>query len=272
MAERAQLLGVTLQRGDHDLLLTFSKNAATIFFEKFGRHPAARTSSGAIDDLGRTGMMSDDTNTRRRHWEQVYTTKPATGVSWYAPHLERSLELIERAAGGRDARIIDVGGGASTLVDDLLDRGYRALTVLDLSEQALDVAKARLGARARDVTWLAADATTVALPDAAYDVWHDRAVFHFLVDRRARERYVARVLRAVRPGGHVIVATFGLQGPERCSGLDVVRYDADALHGEFGEPVVKVDSVREVHRTPWGSEQEFVYCFCLRVAQAASGA
>jgi ubiquinone/menaquinone biosynthesis C-methylase UbiE len=201
----------------------------------------------------------------KHHWENVYETKPATGVSWYAPHLERSLQLIERAAGGRDARIIDVGGGASTLVDDLLDRGYSDVTVLDLSAKALDVAKERLGARGARVTWIAADATTVELPEAQYDVWHDRAVFHFLIDGDARRRYVARVRRSVKPGGHVIVGTFGPQGPERCSGLDVVRYDADALHGEFGATFLKVDSAREVHTTPWGTEQEFVYCFCLKL-------
>jgi SAM-dependent methyltransferase len=210
--------------------------------------------------------MGTDDSSKKHHWEQVYATKPATGVSWYAPHLARSLQLIERAGGGdRHARIIDVGGGASTLVDDLLDREYGAVTVLDLSEQALDVAKARLGPRGAGVTWLAADVTNAELPDAAYDIWHDRAVFHFLVEPRARERYVARVLRAVRPGGHVIVATFGPQGPERCSGLDVVRYDADALHDEFGARFVKVDSEREIHTTPWGSEQEFVFCFCVKV-------
>jgi SAM-dependent methyltransferase len=199
----------------------------------------------------------------KEHWEQVYQTKTATSVSWYAPHLELSLRLIERAAGGLDARIIDVGGGASTLVDDLVERGYRAVTVLDLSEKALAVAKARIGARAMGVTWVAADATTAELPEAHYDVWHDRAVFHFLTDAGARRRYVANVRRSVKPGGHVIVATFGPQGPERCSGLDVARYDADALHGEFGAGFLKVDSVREVHTTPWGTEQEFVYCFCL---------
>jgi ubiquinone/menaquinone biosynthesis C-methylase UbiE len=204
-------------------------------------------------------------SSKKQHWEQVYATKPATGVSWYAPHLDRSLELIERASADRGARIIDVGGGASTLVDDLVGRGYGDVTVLDLSEEALGVARARLGARAAGVTWVAGDVTTAELPEAHYDIWHDRAVFHFLVDPEARRRYVARVRRSVRRGGHVIVATFGPEGPQRCSGLDVVRYDEEALHGEFGPQFLKVASAREVHTTPWGADQEFVYCFCLKL-------
>ncbi len=201
----------------------------------------------------------------KQHWEKVYSTKPATGVSWYAPHLARSIELIERAAPDHHARIIDVGGGASTLVDDLLDRGFDSLTVLDLSEAALRTAKERLGGRASAVSWLPGDVTTVELPAAHYDVWHDRAVFHFLTDAGRRRLYVDNVMRAVKPGGHVIVATFGLEGPERCSGLDVVRYDAEGLHAEFGGRFLKVDSMRETHVTPWGSEQEFIYCYCLRL-------
>jgi 2-polyprenyl-3-methyl-5-hydroxy-6-metoxy-1,4-benzoquinol methylase len=203
----------------------------------------------------------------KQHWEQVYASKPSTAVSWYAPHLARSVQLIERASPDHAGRIIDVGGGASTLVDDLLDRGFHDMTVLDLSEEAIEVARRRLGARAAGVTWLAADVTTVELPDGHYDVWHDRAVFHFLTDSEDRRRYVERVARAVKPGGHVIVATFGPEGPERCSGLDVVRYDADELRLEFGARFQKIDSARETHMTPWGSEQEFVYCYCSKLAQ-----
>lgn len=202
--------------------------------------------------------------TTKQHWEGIYSSKPATGVSWYAPHLQHSLELIERAASDRDARIIDVGGGASTLVDDLLDHGFNDVTVLDLSHEALETSKRRLGARGSEATWLTGDVTTVALPAAHYDIWHDRAVFHFLTDAEQRRRYVDQALRDVKPGGHVIVATFGPQGPERCSGLEVVRYDAEGIHREFGDRFEKIDSVREVHVTPWGSEQEFVYCYCLR--------
>src|SRR5574342_154785 len=158
----------------------------------------------------------------RLHWEKVYKTKQPTEVSWYRPHLEISLQLIEEAASNRDARIIDVGAGESTLVDDLLTRGYRNLYVMDLSSTALDVAKGRLGAKAAKVHWLCADVRTFAFGRHQYDVWHDRAVFHFLTDAADRVAYVRQVTHAVTPGGHVIVATFGPEGPTKCSGLDVI--------------------------------------------------
>ena len=198
----------------------------------------------------------------REHWEGIYGRKASDQVSWYRPHLERSLAFIERAAVPPDGAIIDVGGGASTLVDDLLARGHRDLTVLDLAATAIEVARARLGARAGDVRWIVGDVTRVELPRHAYDYWHDRAVFHFLRDADERRRYVAAVRHALKPGGHVLVATFGPDGPERCSGLDVVRYSADGLHAEFGGEFLKVDGATERHTTPWGGEQEFVYCYC----------
>jgi len=150
----------------------------------------------------------------REHWERVYGAKGPTEVSWYAPHLDVSLRIIEQAAPERDSRIIDVGGGEATLVEDLLERGYRHLSVLDISATALDVAKARLGERAGDVDWMIGDATAFPLGHHRYDVWHDRAAFHFLTDPRDRVAYVRQVARAVEPGGHVIVATFGPEGPE----------------------------------------------------------
>ena len=202
-------------------------------------------------------------NDRRQHWEAVYRSKAADEVSWFQPHAASSLRLIERCA-GTDAHVIDVGGGASVLVDDLLDAGYRKLTVLDLAESALAASRARLGARAASVEWIAADITRADLPAARYDVWHDRAVFHFLTDPADRARYVAQVLRAVRPGGHVIVAAFGPGGPLQCSGLDVVRYAPDSLHAEFGAPFRLLGHETERHHTPGGSEQEFVYCYCVR--------
>lgn len=164
----------------------------------------------------------------------------------------------------RTAGIIDVGGGASTLVDDLLADGYSNLSVLDLSGAALAVAKARLQAQASKVQWLEADITTVQLPEAAFEVWHDRAVFHFLTDPADRQAYVNTVMRSVKPGGHVIVATFADDGPTKCSGLPVMRYSADALHAEFGAPFILEKHEREEHHTPGGAVQKFVYCYCRR--------
>jgi SAM-dependent methyltransferase len=198
----------------------------------------------------------------RQHWERVYERKRPDQVSWYRPHLEQSLHFIDAARVGPDAAVIDVGGGASTLVDDLVARGYSNVTVLDLSPTAIAEAKARLGQQAARVRWLVADITQVELPPSAYDFWHDRAVFHFLRDADERRRYVAAVRRSVKPGGHVLVATFGPQGPDRCSGLDVVRYGADELHAQFGGEFQKVGSATEVHTTPSGAEQQFVYCYC----------
>ncbi|MCU0810700.1 MAG: class I SAM-dependent methyltransferase [Thiobacillaceae bacterium] len=200
----------------------------------------------------------------QQHWENVYRNKATDAVSWFQPHAGSSLRLIRESGAGLDARIIDVGGGASVLVDNLLDTGYRHLTVLDLSESALAEARKRLGARASQVGWRAADITQASLPANAYDVWHDRAVFHFLTDPADRARYVQQVLHAVKPGGHVIVATFGPGGPLQCSGLDVVRYAPDTLHAEFGAPFRLLRHETEVHHTPTGREQEFVYCYCVR--------
>jgi 2-polyprenyl-3-methyl-5-hydroxy-6-metoxy-1,4-benzoquinol methylase len=198
----------------------------------------------------------------KAHWEGVYQSKATDQVSWYRPHLDVSLRLIEQAAPDRDSAIIDVGGGESTLVDDLVARGYRNLTVLDISQVAIDVAKTRLGAAARSVHWITGDITRAELGAAQYDLWHDRAVFHFLTDPKDRTAYVRLVAGAVKPGGHVIVATFGPQGPETCSGLEVVRYDPAGLHGQFGSKFRLLDSVTELHETPWGATQQFMYCFC----------
>jgi SAM-dependent methyltransferase len=198
----------------------------------------------------------------REHWEAVYRRTAPTEVSWYQPAATVSLELIQRAAPDLDSPIIDVGGGASTLVDGLLDAGYRNVCVLDLAAAAITQARERLGARAARVTWIAADVLRAPLAANAFAVWHDRAVFHFLMDAADRGRYVAQVRRAVRPGGHVVVASFAPEGPERCSGLDVMRYSPEAMHAEFGASFQLLDSVREDHHTPSGSTQAFVYCLC----------
>jgi 2-polyprenyl-3-methyl-5-hydroxy-6-metoxy-1,4-benzoquinol methylase len=196
------------------------------------------------------------------HWEKIYTEKAPDAVSWYRPHLETSLELIERAASDFSASIIDVGGGESTLIDDLLARGYENITVLDISQTAIDVNRKRLGKAFERVHWLVADVIQVELARSAYDVWHDRAVFHFLTLPGDRAAYVRQVAHAVKPAGHVIVSTFGPEGPTKCSGLDVVRYDAESLHREFGVHFRLLKSSEELHRTPFGTMQQFLYCYC----------
>ena len=199
---------------------------------------------------------------RSAHWEHVYRTKQPDQVSWFQAEARLSRELIERAAPDRTARIIDIGAGASTLVDGLVASGYGAITVLDISPAALALARARLGPEAASVEWRAADVLQAEFPVQAFDVWHDRAVFHFLTDPADRGRYVAQVRHAVRPGGTVIVATFAADGPLRCSGLDVARYSPDGLHAEFGAGFTLIDSHRELHTTPSGATQAFTYCVC----------
>lgn len=201
---------------------------------------------------------------RKHHWETVYTQKAADAVSWYAPHLSESLRYVVQAAANKDAAIIDVGGGESTLVDDLLQEGFHDLSVLDISAKALEDTRQRLGLAGAHVQWRVADILEVDLPAGRYDIWHDRAVFHFLTTDEQRRRYVAQVLKSLKPGGHAIVGTFGPDGPEKCSGLEVSRYSCETLHGTFGEPFELLSSSTEVHTTPWGSPQQFVYCFCRR--------
>ncbi len=200
----------------------------------------------------------------RAHWDDVYATKPRDRVSWYRPHLETSLSLIERAAPARSASILDVGGGESTLVDDLLARGYGNLTVLDISATAIEATKARLGHEADRVRWIVADIAEAVLAADAYDVWHDRAVFHFLTTPEQRAAYVQKVASALRPGGSVILGVFGPDGPRKCSGLDVVRYDAASLHDEFGAGFQLLESSLELHETPFGTAQQFLYCRFMR--------
>lgn len=203
----------------------------------------------------------------KNHWENVYTTKKSDEVSWFQPQASASLNFIRKLENNRDANIIDVGGGASTLVDDLLSLGYSNLKVLDISSAALEVAKSRLGENANIVEWIVEDVTRLNVPRHSIDVWHDRAVFHFLNDQKQRENYVKAVLNAVKPGGHVIVSTFSLEGPEKCSGLPVQRYDAESLHDQFGEPFTLLGHEYENHKTPFGTNQKFIYCYC-RVAHA----
>lgn len=201
--------------------------------------------------------------TTREHWEQVYRTRRTDEVSWFQQEPGLSLDLIRRVAPLRTSRIIDVGSGASSLVDVLLREGYERISVLDLSGAALLRVRDRLGALASTVEWREADILTAELSPSSVDVWHDRAVFHFLTEPDQRRAYVAQISRALRPGGHAILATFAEDGPTKCSGLPVVRYSAEALHREFGGAFTPAESTRELHTTPSGAVQAFVYCVLL---------
>lgn len=206
------------------------------------------------------------------HWESVYATKSPDAVSWYQPSAARSLALIQRAVPDRAAAIIDVGGGASVLVDDLLRAGYARVAVVDLAASALEAARARLGPEAGRVQWIEGDIRTIPLPAQAYDLWHDRAVFHFLVDAGDRAAYLAQLRRALRDDGHALLATFAEDGPTTCSGLPVRRYSVEALRKEVGAGFFLVGHEREVHQTPSGGMQPFNYCLFRRAdGNAAAG-
>lgn len=198
------------------------------------------------------------------HWESVYTTKEPTAVSWYRPHLERSLAFVEAAALAPGARVLDVGGGASTFVDDLLARGDLAVTVVDLSEAALARSMERLGPRASAATFRAGDVLELALPERSVDLWHDRAVLHFVREPAARARYRDQLARALVPGGHVVLAGFAPGGPEKCSGLPVHRASADDLLAFLGPSFEELGRAEEEHVTPWGSTQRFAYLHAQR--------
>ena len=198
--------------------------------------------------------MSD----RTTHWQNVYATKGEAEVSWFQDNPAISLEMIRAASPDQNAAIIDIGGGASRLVDALLEHGYRDIAVLDLSANALDAAKRRIGAAASNVDWIVADATTWR-PVKSYDIWHDRAAFHFLTDPHDRAAYVERLRSAVAVGGHVIIATFAPDGPEKCSGLPVQRHDSASLSAELGPEFELVETRSDIHRTPWQSTQAFQF-------------
>ena len=196
------------------------------------------------------------------HWENVYRSKNFDVVSWYAPHLGESLRLIGQLTSDKTAAIVDIGGGESTLVDDLLHCSYLDVSVLDISATAIDFTRQRLGAKAKDVSWHVGNIIQYDFGSKQFDLWHDRAVFHFLTEPLARRAYVELVRRSVKPGGHVLMATFGPDGPLKCSGLDVVRYDDQSLHHEFGEGFQMLGSKLAEHNTPMGIRQQFLYCWC----------
>jgi SAM-dependent methyltransferase len=200
----------------------------------------------------------------KAHWERVYTTRQSTEVSWYQDAPTRSLALLREVGAGPATAIIDVGGGDSTLVDAVVTERLGRMTVLDLSGAALARARARLGSRAGEVTWTEADVTRAALPPQAFDVWHDRAVFHFLTAPEDRQRYAAVAASAVRPGGALLMATFAADGPTRCSGLEVARYSPETLARELGDAFTLVRGFGDVHRTPAGAEQRFTVAIFRR--------
>jgi SAM-dependent methyltransferase len=200
----------------------------------------------------------------KAHWEGVYSSKGEQEVSWFQETPEPSIELIGLAGAKHDAAIIDIGGGASRLVDALLAQGFENLTVLDLSEAALDKARSRLGSGARSARWIAADVTSWK-PDAEYDVWHDRAAFHFLTEPDQQRAYLDRVKQALRPGGHAIIGTFALDGPEKCSGLPVARWSPETMVALLGPDFDLVDARRHEHVTPWQSVQNFQFSTFRRV-------
>lgn len=212
----------------------------------------------------------NDTQTfdRKKYWEHIYQDRKATEVSWYQQHPECSLALIKAVEQNIYARVIDIGAGASTLVDHMLAAGYQNITVLDIAQSAIDQAKMRLGARADRVVWIEHDITdqdsAALVADGLYDVWHDRAVFHFLTNARDRRAYVNTLSRVLKPGAQVIIATFGLNGPEQCSGLEIVRYSPESMSAELGESFQLLETRWEDHVTPAGSIQNFIYCRFIR--------
>jgi ubiquinone/menaquinone biosynthesis C-methylase UbiE len=202
---------------------------------------------------------------RKSHWETVYTTKGENEVSWFQENPALSLGLIDLARPTLESAIVDIGGGASRLVDSLVARGFGRVTVLDISEAALEAAKSRLGGRASQVQWIVADVTKW-YPAQTFDVWHDRAAFHFLIDPADRSAYVKCMKQVIKPGGHIIIGTFAIDGPEKCSGLPVDRYDAASLAKELGEGLELMESRRHDHSTPWNSAQRFQFCVFRRTA------
>jgi ubiquinone/menaquinone biosynthesis C-methylase UbiE len=213
--------------------------------------------AGGMIMYGRRGELMGN-GCRAAHWENVYTTKGENEVSWFQQSAAPSLELIVQAGATSKSAIIDVGGGASRLVDNLIAQGFEDVTVLDLSSAALAAARSRLGARSEHVSWIVADATSWE-PARVYDIWHDRAAFHFLTDEDDRAAYIDRLKRGLKIGGHAIIATFALDGPQKCSGLPVARYDSASLGQTLGAAFKLIHTRQHVHATPWDSQQNFQF-------------
>lgn len=196
----------------------------------------------------------------KQHWENVYSSKTPESVSWFQLHANDSLSLIRNTKVDKHAAIIDVGGGASTLVDDLLADGYTNLTVLDLSITAINLAKQRLGNLASSVKWIEGDIMNIDFSENKFDIWHDRAVFHFFLTPNERNKYVKQAVDALKKNGYVIIGSFAQNGPEKCSGLPTMRYNASTLNDQFGDPFILIEHNKKVHTTPFNTEQKFVFC------------
>jgi SAM-dependent methyltransferase len=202
---------------------------------------------------------------RKNHWERVYQKHSPTEVGWYQANPERSLKLIKNTGAGTDSSIIDVGGGTSTLSKHLLDKGYKKLTVFDISGNSIERAKSQIGEKSREIKWIEADVTKYSFMEQ-FDIWHDRAVFHFLTKAEDRKAYIDSLNQALKLNGHLIIATFGMDAPPTCSWLPVVRYTPETLHNELGDNFNLVEVFEEDHMTPSGTKQVFIYCrFIMRI-------
>lgn len=203
--------------------------------------------------------------TKEDHWEQIYSTKLIKQLGWYEPHLQTSLNWIKEFNLSVNAPIIDIGGGASTLVDDLLDEGYQAITVFDISKKALSLTKARIGKKAELVTWLNGDIVSANFPACYYELWHDRAAFHFLTLPEQQQKYRDNLIKALKPSGHLILGLFALEAPPKCSGLLVKRYSIEQLEATLGREFELNQHHKELHITPNGIEQMYLYCHFRKI-------
>ena len=202
----------------------------------------------------------------KAHWENIYNTKDSAEVSWFKPHIAASLKIISNLNIQKSEPIIDVGGGASTLADDLLKEGFQDITVLDISKKALEVAQERLGKQSKKIQWIEGDVTQVKLTEKYYGIWHERAVFHFLTSSEEKRNYIDLLERSLKSTGHVVMAVFSLKGPTKCSGLEIIRYSPESLQSELGEIFKLIKEFTEIHQTPFGTIQDFIYCHFQRIA------
>jgi len=196
----------------------------------------------------------------KEHWEQVYSTKPANCLGWYEPHLQISMTWLKELGLDKDIQIIDIGSGASTFVDDLFLEGYQNITILDISKTALSVTRERLHSLAKQPLFLEGDITSINLPTNKYNVWHDRAVFHFLTEQKQQRSYLNNLHDGLKPGGHLVIGTFAPEAPPKCSGLPVQRYSLETLENTLGVEYRLEQHCKQLHITPGGVEQIYLYC------------